>query len=811
MKNRSPALILAVLAFLPAVPGAETPAADQEVPVFHATLENGLRVALVPQDAVPSVAMKLSFRVTGRDEPADRNGIGAVAFMTLVGEGRTGWVSRVERKGGWWDPTNFYPEIRAQDVVLPARDLDTGLAVFREMLEAAAAPTRDLAAFRQERKAALGCIPPAPRASVLLREGFAEPFAGNDPLGSRAVVERLSDDEVLAFRRRHFVPARAMVTLVGDFEPAEALDKVRKVLGAVPNPDDAVREAQVLRLFRPGSVVIEEPAPAEGPRMTVRAAWAVPPEVPGSALGIMARLFLEHLQEDAALAGRMVQPDMAPGQRLLRTAFPGEPRGILAALEARIASFPDAITEERTRASAADFIQSSSGRFGSAYWQSWPVAFPFEGLGWGWNGPWKELARVHALTAADLRAAARGIFVTERRLLVGSAGTAEEKEGLRKFLGIPEGKGERAVLATLPEKAGFPENPPPVAGARSRTTGTIANEMIRSLAGGRLLFLEDPARPWFHCRGFYPLGTLERDTRAYAASLAAACRPAEGQEPWVRFAARPDRLVFELDIGGEEGLRERLDRIRAWLKTPPAADPGTAPIPALACVADPAPGEAPAWTLAVSGPGLPAWLAAYRPDGPERTSPLPVPVRRLEEPVGKEKPAHLLVPLAGMEDPVRRAAALFLMEWLDPAGRQDRRYGPFTLKLPPLPHEFPSVDGARLGRDAWIALGAPKGKPHQALAWLKSGAGLADFLASSPDALEQLRGRALWTLRERFMHAAPSALFVPVLAAHEGDGKPDWFDHVEGAVRTLDAKRLGEIAGRLLSGALAPGAAADAE
>ena len=45
----------------------------------------------------PTVALKLSYRVTSRDEPKEKNGIRIVAFMSLIGDCDSATKAEVEK------------------------------------------------------------------------------------------------------------------------------------------------------------------------------------------------------------------------------------------------------------------------------------------------------------------------------------------------------------------------------------------------------------------------------------------------------------------------------------------------------------------------------------------------------------------------------------------------------------------------------------------------------------------------------------------------------------------------------------------
>ncbi len=750
-------LLAAVL--LAGCAGPSTPSSPAAPAVYHATLANGLRVVLCEDDTVPMLAMKLSFRVTWRDEPPGQEGIRFLGLASVTD--LPGLTERVEQVGGWWDPTNHYPEVRSQDIVLSPRDLPLGVGVFREMLESTTTGSaRAAELFRKERGDYLQYMRAQAAPDPLDAAGFAEPFAHNDPSGVKEALNSLTEEEFLAFRGRHFAPTRAEVTLVGAFHPAEALALLKRELGGLPNPPEAIPQPQVFRRFLPGRRRWNGSAP------TLRVGYPVPAAVPALTMKAVSLALREALTEVPELKACQVRTDTRPGQRLLRIECPGASKTLLPLVDKRLDTFVADLDEARTRR-AADKVHQLMAvgpptRFGNVYWLSWALAFEAEPLAWEWRNPWTELGRLATLKPGALQSAAASILVPARRLVL-----AEDVEAAEETTG-------EAVVG--PPAFPFPDEPPPA--EPSAPGPSYLNPRVRRLAGGSLFFLESPARPWFSVAGILPRGTLDRDTAAYVERLEKT-HP-EGaekkEERTLALQAGGDALVLKFQGPCQDAgaLLEQIRKIQAWLGQAPASGPG--------------------WTWMVCGPGPAEGLeAAFRPE--PRTPVAAVLVR-------PAAPAFLVrIPLGRPRDAESRAAVRLLTRWLTPEVRTQQRYGPFTLDLPKIE---PAPEDVSLPRDAAgdsLILRFPSGNPQECLAWLKAGAGTST-LTQGP--MDHLRGHALASLLGDFGGSPGDALLAAVMAPWEGGADARIYDEEESALRTMTPERFQAVIRSWLEGAALP-------
>ncbi|MCB9668980.1 MAG: insulinase family protein [Alphaproteobacteria bacterium] len=207
-------------------------------------LPNGLRVVLSEDHATDTIALHIHYGVGGRDERPGEYGC-AHLFEHLMFEGSANvpnnafdeWLTSA---GG--DNNAFTSEDEtAYHMTFPSGALDLALMLESDRMGFLDAGL-DQANLENQQKVVL-----QERA-----EGFGEPH-GRDwdalqivgwpsghgyqhsVIGTIADVEGFQLEGVVDFWRRHYKPRNAVLTLVGNFETAEALERVQHWFGDVPD------------------------------------------------------------------------------------------------------------------------------------------------------------------------------------------------------------------------------------------------------------------------------------------------------------------------------------------------------------------------------------------------------------------------------------------------------------------------------------------------------------------------------------------------------------------------------------------------
>lgn len=275
---------------VPPVPAAvrEGPAAVQ-IPVQRERLENGLRVVLSPDHSVPTVAIAIYYDVGARVEPVGQTGF-AHLFEHLMFEGTEGLpkgefdrlLSRVGADSNATtseDRTNYFEQ-------LPAHALELGVWLEADRMRALAITAEAFENQRltvmEERRQSYENRPYMQsflRRDEILYDGYF-PYSHSTigdmrDLEMPGVAPAAQIARVRAFHARFYAPDNAVITIAGDFEPAEALAMVRRHFGDITTRRGEVWQDPGFQP-RPGERTDSMVDPhAEVPGFHV--AWHIPP------------------------------------------------------------------------------------------------------------------------------------------------------------------------------------------------------------------------------------------------------------------------------------------------------------------------------------------------------------------------------------------------------------------------------------------------------------------------------------------------------------------------------------------------------
>ncbi len=217
---------------------------DLEVPNLEmrdVKLDNGLRVILVLDHSAPVYAIDVCYNVGSRNERPGRTGFAHLfehmMFQGSENIGKGEHFTLVFNNGGGMngttneDRTTYFEE-------LPKNQLDLGLFLEADRMRSLNITQANLDnqrnAVQEERRQGIDNQPYG-RASLDVDNLSYDNFAyKHSTIGSMTDLNAATVQDVTDFFRIYYAPNNAVLTLVGDFNPAEALEKVRKYFGAIP-------------------------------------------------------------------------------------------------------------------------------------------------------------------------------------------------------------------------------------------------------------------------------------------------------------------------------------------------------------------------------------------------------------------------------------------------------------------------------------------------------------------------------------------------------------------------------------------------
>jgi zinc protease len=256
-----------------------------DIPIEKYKLDNGLRVILSQDNAIPVVAVYIVYDVGSRAEEKGRTGF-AHLFEHMMFEGSANvkkgeHMRYVESNGGSMngsthpDYTNYYES-------LPSNKLAVALWLESDRMRSLALTPENLAnqkeAVKQERRLSFDNRPYA--TAIVDRWpqlAFQNWQSSHSLIGSFEDLNAATIDDVSKFFKTHYAPDNAVLTIVGDFQVSEAKKLVQNYFGDIPaqarpkrpdlaEPTAVTAKSEIYKdpLAKVPGVVVGYPGPVRG-------------------------------------------------------------------------------------------------------------------------------------------------------------------------------------------------------------------------------------------------------------------------------------------------------------------------------------------------------------------------------------------------------------------------------------------------------------------------------------------------------------------------------------------------------------------
>ncbi len=214
------------------------PAAAPAAEMSETVLPNGLRVVLRPVAANPVICSAVLVRAGVAWEPEGLSGASHFLEHLLFNgtESRTQeqLYADVDRIGAYNNATTRSDHTLFL-LLVPSEHLDAALEIQSDMLLHSTLPAEK---FEKERGIVIeelgraGNRPSYPADAFFDQHLYAGSPYARPVLGTAESIRDLDRDAVLDYYRDRYRPERMVVFLAGDFEPAEAMERIRKYFGA---------------------------------------------------------------------------------------------------------------------------------------------------------------------------------------------------------------------------------------------------------------------------------------------------------------------------------------------------------------------------------------------------------------------------------------------------------------------------------------------------------------------------------------------------------------------------------------------------
>ncbi len=208
--------------------------------VLRAALPNGLQVIIVRNTLAPVVTTMINYRV-GSDECSSEFPGTAHAMEHMMFRGSPGLsadqLAGITAALGGDDNANTQQAITQYFFTMPAEDLEIALRI-------EATRMRDLVADEKLWEKERGAIEQEVAQDlsnpeyVFYMQLLAAMFKGSPyehtGLGTRPSFDKTTDAMLRNFHNSWYVPNNAILVIVGDVQPAQTLDQVKKIFGDIP-------------------------------------------------------------------------------------------------------------------------------------------------------------------------------------------------------------------------------------------------------------------------------------------------------------------------------------------------------------------------------------------------------------------------------------------------------------------------------------------------------------------------------------------------------------------------------------------------
>jgi zinc protease len=260
--------VVVLLASAPLPAAVPPPKLDYRI----TTLPNGLTVVFLEDHSTPIAHVQIWYHVGSKDERAGRTGFAHLfEHMMFKGsknvepEAHTSYISSVGGQSNAYtleDVTVYWETAPAQYLPLMLWLEADRMATLRVD---EATFQRERLVVKEERRMKVENQPYGRLSELIYGQAFTVHPYKHPIIGSMEDLEAASIEDVRAFFRTYYVPTNATLTVVGDFDPDQAMRMVEQYFGRIPRPQNAV----------PRDIPVEPPMTKEK-RVTLEQPWPLP-------------------------------------------------------------------------------------------------------------------------------------------------------------------------------------------------------------------------------------------------------------------------------------------------------------------------------------------------------------------------------------------------------------------------------------------------------------------------------------------------------------------------------------------------------
>src|SRR5881296_1273598 len=214
---------------------------SQKVTYTEHKLKNGLRVILSEDHSAPTYSIAVTYDVGSRNERDGRTGFSHLfEHMMYQGSENVGKGEHfvlIENNGGGMNGSTNSDRTEYHET-LPANQIDLGLFLEADRMRSLVINQANLdnqrETVKEERRQRRDNQPYGQTFDIFFETAYDNFGYKHSTIGSMEDLNDASVKDVADFFKTYYAPNNAVLTLVGDFKPSDALSKIEKYFGNIP-------------------------------------------------------------------------------------------------------------------------------------------------------------------------------------------------------------------------------------------------------------------------------------------------------------------------------------------------------------------------------------------------------------------------------------------------------------------------------------------------------------------------------------------------------------------------------------------------
>ncbi len=232
------------------------------------TLANGLRVIALEDHSTPTAAIQIWYRVGSKDDPAGRSGF-AHLFEHMMFKSTKRMpnetIDRLTEDVGGENNAFTSDDVTAYHETVPANHLERLIWAEAERLSSLRVDTKNFFTERdvvkEEFRQSVLAQPYGEFGEWIPKMSFAAHPYKRPTIGNIEELDASSLDEVKSFHATFYRPDNAVLVVAGDFESADLQKWVDQYFGPIPRPETPIPRVTVKEPARTGERTLRDSSP----------------------------------------------------------------------------------------------------------------------------------------------------------------------------------------------------------------------------------------------------------------------------------------------------------------------------------------------------------------------------------------------------------------------------------------------------------------------------------------------------------------------------------------------------------------------